>query len=487
MAKKEGEKISLDLSNRSILIQNLLVKNEDVFSYLEDKKDREELVRKAIVLGIVGLKSMGAETRVDYIDKRFTQFMAEVERRFSGFEDKVEAAFDSKNPESPVGRLYRKIEDTFDDTNTRSPMFRLAKQLEEYFNDDHGVVRNIISNTFDVSRRDSPIGRFMGEIDVYFNKDSGVLKELIEKNFDTSDPESPMGLLVNNIDNYFSEEGVIKKMLNEHFDMNNTRSTLFRFSQELENNFDVDKGTIKVILDPNRPGSPVNLLKEEMIKNFNEVRDRLSTVRAEQAIIDKSTQKGGLFEDVLYDQLQDITNAYGDWVESVGTITGATGKTGDFLITLRGSDERIVVEAKDSLGYTIPRTVGEIEDALENRRAKFCIFVFKSLDQMPRALHPCRIGRNYIITTAEANGLYYSYHVAKTVVESELSKNAADSIPIEKIQSELAFLIEKTLTIEEVLKKTKLITSNVEAIDTMLKALHLDMEEGLKRIIRLLA
>src|SRR3972149_1186558 len=187
------DKVSINLSDRSVLIQNLLIDNADVFSYLEDKKDKEELVKKALILGIIGLKSMGIETRVDYIDKRFAELMKR-------FDDKIDAAFDAKNPESPVGQLYKKIEETFDDTNTESPMYKLARQLEEYFDDESGVVRNIISDTFDVNQKESPIGKFMNDIDKYFNKDSGILKQLMEKHFDINDKESPLGYLMYNFD-----------------------------------------------------------------------------------------------------------------------------------------------------------------------------------------------------------------------------------------------------------------------------------------------
>ena len=258
-----------------------------------------------------------------------------------------------------------------------------------------------------------------------------------------------------------------------------------QFVDKLSENFDVDKGTIRLVLDPNREGSPINQLKKEIMENFREVRDKLAIAKAEEDVLEKSTQKGGIFEERLYEELQYVTNAYGDTVESVGNITGTTGKTGDFLITLRGSDERLVVEAKDSSGYTIPKTIAEIESAIENRRAKFGIFVFKSREQMPRAFHPGKIARNYIITCLEGNGLYYSYHIAKTIVESELSKGG-ESIQIDKIQSELEYLLQKTLVVEEVLRKTRLISSNVESIEGLLKGLQVEVDDGLKRIQRLL-
>jgi hypothetical protein len=102
---------------------------------------------------------------------------------------------------------------------------------------------------------------------------------------------------------------------------------------------------------------------------------------------------------------------------------------------------------------------------------------------MPRAFQPCRIARNYIITCFEGNGLYYAYQVAKTVVESELNKTSG-AIPVDKIQSELEYLLQKTLVVEEVLRKTRLVTQNIEAIETLLKGLQIEVEDGLKRIQR---
>ncbi len=420
--------IKLNPATREIVIENLTIHNDELYDFLEDQKDPEDSLKKALSIGIIGLRGMSTGMNIDYIDKRFNQFLTEMERKFTEQHEKVSSLFDL--------------------SDTTSPMFQLKQQLENYFDDENGVVRGIMDSTFD-----------------------------------PKNPESPVGSMLKNMESYFGDQGSVNQMLDEHFDLNSKSSSMSQFVDKLSEHFDVDKGTIRQLLDPARPGSPVHALKDEMLKNFSDVREKLATMKAEQAIMERSTQKGGLFEEQVQDVLHEITNAHGDSVENTSLVTGLTGKTGDFVITLReNEDERIVVEAKDAGNYSVNKTIQEMEEAMHNRKAGCGIFVFKSGEQLPSKLAPCRIARNYIITSMDGNGLYYAYHVARMMTES--GRKNHETIPIDKIQDEVAFLLEKSLAIEDVIRKTKLITSHVGSIESTLQGLQSEIDGALKRIQR---
>src|SRR3989344_4304820 len=428
--------IILNHSDKSITIKNLVIKNDDLFAFLEAHPDHEEAVRKAIVVGALGIRSMGTDVKLDYVDKKFAEFMSDIKQKF----------------DEQHMNVQNLIVETFDEENVQSPMFKFAKNLETYFNDKTGVVRNIINDTFDLANKKSPIST-----------------------------------LAQNLDLYFNDTGTVKRMLDSHFDLNARNSSMSQFVDKLSENFDVDKGTIHKILDPSRPGSPVNTLREEMLKNFSEMRDRLVSTRAEQAILEKSTQKGGLFEDFVYEQLHDITNAHGDSIENAKNKIGKLPdrKVGDFVVHMKEGDERIVVEAKDSVKHSIPEVLEEMRDSIENRDAKFGVFLFKTVDQMPPKLRPCRIERNYIITSADGGGLYYAYQVARTIISSGRMHRGGE-IPVDKIQAEVEHLVKKNLVIDEAIKKARKITEHVDSVEATLRLLQSEIDDSLRRIQSLL-
>ena len=331
--------IILNHSDKSITIKNLFIKNDDLFAFLEAHPDHEEAVRKAIVVGALGIRSMGTDVKMDYVDKKFAEFMSDIKQKF----------------DEQHMNVQNLIVETFDEENVQSPMFKFAKNLETYFNDKTGVVRNIINDTFDLANKKSPIGA-----------------------------------LAQNLDLYFNDTGTVKKMLDSHFDLNARDSSMSQFVDKLSENFDVDKGTIRKLLNPSEQGMPVYLLKEELMRNINDLREKMVATKAEQTILDKSTQKGGVFEDFVYELLHDITNAHGDTIENTKSKIGrmADRKVGDFVVHMKDGDERIVVEAKDSVKHSIPEVLEEIRDSIENRDAKFGIFLFKTVDQMPQKLQP---------------------------------------------------------------------------------------------------
>ena len=209
-----------------------------------------------------------------------------------------------------------------------------------------------------------------------------------------------------------------------------------------------------------------------------------TVMKTEKELTEKTPLKGKEFEDEVEEQLQEIINPYGDTLTDVRVRRGISGKTGDYTIHLREDQEStIVVEAKNSDSYSVTKTEEEIEEAIQNRKAHFGIFVFSSKDQVPKKLRPIKISRNYIITSIEDNCLYFSYRVARMFVECQRSKSE-DVIPISKIQDEITNLLEKNGSIEDVIKKARNICDAGEDIESILKVLRDDIADSLSKIQR---
>src|SRR3989344_1626414 len=191
----------------------------------------------------------------------------------------------------------------------------------------------------------------------------------------------------------------IKDMIEKTLDVNNNSSSLGKMRVLFEDYFDKRKGKISDLLSPFEDDSPIKKLKEEIFKKIQELRDELIKDKARGELIDKTSLKGGIFEDVVLEAVEDFCSEYEDKVAPVGEISGKRNKIGDITIDINGDENRrIIIECKDSSSYSYKKTIDEINDAIENRNAKFGIFLFKSQDQVPSAIAPVKITNNYIVT-----------------------------------------------------------------------------------------
>ncbi len=231
--------------------------------------------------------------------------------------------------------------------------------------------------------------------------------------------------------------------MGEIFNINDESAPLGALVRILANYFDADKGVVANLLDPNRPESPLHKLREDLTSRFDEVTRHLTVHQKVEEVVSSTPLKGAAFEVSMGEELAQITNSYGDCVEYVGEKRGRRGKKGDYVVLVNDDKEQaIVVECKDSLAYTHDAVTKEIAAAMENRKAQFGIFLFKSADQIPKQMRPVRIARNSIITCFEGNGLYYAYRIARMVLK-QAGKADTEDISVDEIQEHLFTISEK--------------------------------------------
>jgi hypothetical protein len=124
----------------------------------------------------------------------------------------------------------------------------------------------------------------------------------------------------------------------------------------------------------------------EMTEGFKAVEERLIAIEAAAAARGaeraRSAAKGADFEDLLEALLGDVARGAGDLLDRTGTEAGAMlkSKKGDFVLTLdsrlsRGSDLRVVIEAKDR-PMSMRAIREELREAKENRAACIGLVVF---------------------------------------------------------------------------------------------------------------
>ncbi len=239
---------------------------------------------------------------------------------------------------------------------------------------DAGVTVNV-----DVVRAE--FEKLMRQAESVNEKAALALEQTLRANFADGD-----GRLPRTLEKFLGDRGALKSMVDELFDESKRDSAIGRIGSMLERYFDGDASKLAVLLDPTRMHSPLHQFRQEMTAGFKSLEERLVAIEAAAAARGaeraRSTAKGGDFEDLLEGMLGDLARGCGDLMDRTGTEPGTLmkSKKGDFVLTLdakvaRGSDVRIVVEAKDR-PMSMRAMRDELREARENRGAAVAVVVF---------------------------------------------------------------------------------------------------------------
>ncbi|MEK6935584.1 MAG: hypothetical protein AABW67_02260 [Nanoarchaeota archaeon] len=378
--------MNIELKNESVIINKVMIDDLNTYKILKDipEDKREDFIKKAIVIGAIGLRNLYLTENVDYIEKEFKEMLKGLESQ-------------SKDIKNNLEKEFRE----------------LLKSSENQSKD----IQNMIERSLDVDSNSSSLGKMRVLFEDYFDK---------------------------------------------------------------------RKGKISDLLSPFEDDSPIKKLKDEIFKKIQDLRDELLKEKAKDEIIGQTTLKGGNFEEVVIESIQDICSEYEDKINFVGDVSGKTGKTGDITIDIDGDEnKRVIIECKDSMAYSHKKTCDEINDAIENRNAKFGIFLFKSQSQIPSALEPMKITNNYIVTSFENYGLYFAFRVARLFVERS-TEAKQKTIPIDEIQKAVDGLKMKLSDFNNIQMKLTHIDNASEYIRDSINRLKKDIENGLVSIKELI-
>jgi hypothetical protein len=367
----------VELKGDSIVVKDLIIEDANTCKILNDipEENREDFIKKAIIIGAIGMRNLYLTENVDYVEKEFKELM------------------------------------------------------KNFDNQSKDLVKN-----FDNQSRD--------------------LKSLIERSLD--------------VDNNSSSLGKMRVLFEEYFDKRG--------------------GKISDLLSPYDENSPIKKLKDELIKKIQDLRDELIKSKTEEEIMERTTLKGGKFEEVVIEAVEDYCSEYEDKVSATGDVLGKKNKIGDVTIDVDGDEnKRIVIECKDAGNYSHKKTMDEINDALENRGAQFGIFLFKTQDQIPAALKPMKITKDYIVTAFddESIALYCAVRVARHFIERN-AENKQEEIPVAEIQKEIIALNNKLADFKNIHMKLTQIDNASEYIRKNIDRLKNDIEAGLNTLKELI-
>jgi hypothetical protein len=182
----------------------------------------------------------------------------------------------------------------------------------------------------------------------------------------------------------FGENGKVDSLMAAHFGEKGT------VSEMIEKYFGKDGLIVKELFDPMKEGTPINQLKNLITDELNRLGQTIGIEEALEEQKQKMTIKGAEFEDVLETLLADMVKTnMGDILTRTSDVVGAVtnSKKGDFVIDVDSKAEyRIAIEAKDWDNISLPKIHKEVDEALENRTAKFGIFVTKWIEALPNSV-----------------------------------------------------------------------------------------------------
>ena len=297
-----------------------------------------------------------------------------------------------------------------------------------------------------------------------------VAEQLGKKVDEVFHPES--GHLAKSLEELFSDgssravQNRVKEIVGEA--MQRSREDLLRqFSSGGDKNplADFKSGTMNLIkqADERQHNTQRALLAqmselEKQIQGLRQEKEALEELGAER---ERGTAKGRTYEEQVVEALDAIAEAQGDCCDAVGDRLGASGRTGDAVISIDAAAGpvrgRIVFEAKDRR-LSAPRAREELSRALEQRDADFAVLVVPGEDDVPAKMRPLREwgGDSLIVTYDPDDGsrlaLEVAYRLARArvlmasatggevdseAVHTQVERALAEMVEVRKVKSQL--------------------------------------------------
>jgi len=296
------------------------------------------------------------------------------------------------------------------------------------------------------------------------------------------------GQLQQRLENLFGSNG---KLVRDILDMNNKNSPIGKLRETIESHFVGKDSEMYSMLDPNSKDSPIARFRQDVLNELQKIETMIKTHLLKKEIIEKTTQKGFIFEDDLEDFLLRVSKPFGDTVERVGTEKGKLGNLkGDFVITLndssiKGQPPKIVVEAKTgkSVRITIKSLLGELRDAIKNREAQFAIAVTETMISDSIGCYR-EVEGDKIICAFEDNGLplEVAYRIARTYLLMKMRKALEKTLDTTRICGIIGKISNDLSAVRGIKAKLTRIGTTSEDIAVDIKSLEKNIRESLEEL-----
>jgi len=290
------------------------------------------------------------------------------------------------------------------------------------------------------------------------------------------------------LENLFGDDG---RLARDILDMNNKNSPIGQLRETMESYFVGKDSEIYSMLDPGKKDSPMWRMRQDILSEMDKIRSAIEEHLAKKEIIKKIPQKGFIFEDILEDFLLLISGPFNDMVERVGKKKGKLGNLkGDFVMTvsdptIKGRPPKIVIEAKagENIRLTKKGLLGELDDAIKNREAKFAIAVTES--PMPDFVGCYReMEQNKIVCAFGDRGLplEVAYKVARTRLLLNMYKEFEKEIDVARINGIIDKISNDLKATQGIKAKLTKIGRTSEETTADVKSLEVSIRESLREL-----
>jgi tetrahydromethanopterin S-methyltransferase subunit G len=184
-------------------------------------------------------------------------------------------------------------------------------------------------------------------------------------------------------------------------------------------------------------------------------RDKLAEIEAER---ERGTAKGRTFEELVVEAVDRIAAVQGDDCDAVGDLKGATGRTGDIVVSLDACNGpargRIVFEAKTGK-LSKNEALRELDASMRERDAGFAVLVVPSEDKVPAKMRQLREynGDKLIVTYDPESDTTLTLEVAYSLARARvlMSRSEAEGIDASSVRDS----VERALNAMEMVQGIK--------------------------------
>ena len=456
--KKNISSSTIRIVGDNLVIENLKIKNPQLTDLLKKEKNKEKqtkLIEEIIDYGINLFNTLKGRVETDYAKDSF---------------------------ESIKGQLNEKLDSTLDGVQKEYDKYldNVQKEYDKYFDTKKGTLPLAVEATGEKLEESSK-----DLVENFSEKTSDLIDDLEDTFSDFLDEDSKKSAL-SKISKLL--EGFDKKMDDMLKDAKTNQIEAFEKALDPEEK----KSKIKILRDQ------INKTTESEIKSLSEKLDeiikKLNIQTTEEELLEKSTQKGTSFEDLVQASLSKIALPIGDSVNPTSNETGKKGKKGDHTVELDKSSTgmkkiNLVFESKTET-MSLKKIREYLEECIDNRDAEVGIMVFDKVERIQKVtelpFYPFDGNKAIVILNSEAGGdlpLQVSYMWARITainLSNEIFEN--DSLDLTEIQNKITESIGKLTAVKEIKKGHTQAKTGIDHSSKYLIAMEDDLKENLSSI-----
>lgn len=351
--------------------------------------------------------------------------------------------------------------------------FSDLKELDGYDND---LIRNKLINLLNYGlmvNQSVNIGEKVDYVKEGFDSLKADIESQIEHHFSES--------VKKKIDDFLGEEGTFTSELRNTFGDEGVHS------QKINQLISEHKEQITSILDLNHESSPLKILEKSIEEKFLTIMSQVNSEQGAKKVEEKSTQKGAKFEDFVSPILSDCSQFFNCNFEKTGAIKGVSGdknsKKGDFVLTEKSTNKKIVLETKNlSKDPTTKQILEYSRIALENRQADYCVFIYSDSDDttIPEAGMFNEISKNMLFITISETDTYNAkermIRLGVSWALQRIKTGNAENVDLDEKMKKFEGVLRNNLGTIKTVKNNS--TSITKACSNMITDLEIDL--GLK-------